>query len=266
MNKEALRIFKKIDYFQQLIDSYESPELAKWLAAQEQYFYLLNRDLKILLDNGITLSRLKEVYKDRFIKGNNLLETIYEIHFGSTLTKGFDNLHLNVTKSSQSNKDFDFQVKYKDAPINFEIKTRNDQFPFHGKKDGPLYSDTQETVDRKYINQTNKGDPESNKLRDIFRKARQQLPENGLNFIVLGQIFAHSDKDALWALRNAIFGDVVSKCYRNPPKKLIPYRYENGIFCLENFRHIVGVIWFRIEPNIISQKEKIRIFFEFVPK
>jgi len=261
MNKEAQRIFKKIDYFRQLIDSYESSELAKWIAAQEPYFYLLNRDLKLLIYHGTSLPRLKEVYKERFIKCNNVLETIYEIHFGAVLTKGFTNLHFKVPKSEQSNKDFDFQATYKNTSINFEIKTRIDLFPFHGEHNGPIYHDSHETVDKKYINQVNKGDPESSVLRDIFQSAKQQLPNNGLNLIVLGQIFAHSDKTALWALKNAIFGDLVHRTYRKNPKKLNPYRYKNGIFYSKSFSHIAGVIWFRIIPNIKSQKEKIRIFF-----
>jgi len=253
---------KEFPHFIELVQNEFPSELMKWITAKEEYFMLFEHDLESL-KNNIDIRILRKTYDKNFTKVFNVLETIYEIHFGALLANHFDNLELTVSTSESSNKNFDFRVGFNDAKLNFEVKTRIDAFPFRGKKsrNSYLYFGRQETIDKKFKNQVNKGEPESNNLRQILSVAKDQLPDSGFNFIAIGQVFCHSDFTALYSLKNALFGDLVQRTFRRIPGTFINVRYENGIFYNNRFNKIVGVVWFRLKRNKSGLTYVTQIFF-----
>lgn len=229
-------------------------ELKKWISAKEEYFILLEKDLENLLKKSVHIDVLHACYLSNFIKNFNILETIYEIHFGSFLTRISGSIELRVPKTrSKTGKNFDFKITIASHSLNFEVETRKDLFPFRGEKIAgtPIFYDQKETVDQRLFDRINRGNPESNAIRDKISEASTQLPDGGFNFVALGQIFGSSEEIAFWTVNNALYGDIYHVSERPAPKKLLPRRLPNGLFSglpeFKKFNKLNGVIWFQLE-------------------
>ena len=237
-------------------------ELKKWINVKKEYFILLEEDLENLLKKSVHIDVLRACYLSNFTKNFNILETIYEIHFGSLLTRICDSIELRVSKTrSKIGKNFDFKMKIANHSLNFEVETRKDLFPFRGEKipGTPIFSDQRETVDQRLFDRINKGNPESNAIRDKISEGSMQLPDGGFNFVALGQIFVASKEIALWAVKNALYGDLYHVSEISAPKKLQARRLPNGLFSglpeFKKFNKLNGIIWFqleRVDENIHS--------------
>lgn len=229
-------------------------ELKKWIINKEEYFILLEKDLRNILKKSVHIDILHACYLSNFTKNFNILAKIYEIHFGSLLTRISDSIELRVPKTrSKIGKNFDFKITIANHSLNFEVETRKDLFPFRGKKipDTPIFFDQKETLDQRLFDRINIGNPESNAIRDKISEASAQLPDGEFNFVALGQIFGASEEIALWAVTNALYGDLYHVSERSAPKKLLLRSLPNGLFSglpeFKKFNKLNGIIWFQLE-------------------
>jgi hypothetical protein len=239
--------------------------LREWAEAQKPYFLLLEKDLARLVGGGISISELRTCYKIEFINDSNILETIFEIHLGAMLSRLGSRLDIHPQKSKQSKKNYDFKVTIGSVQLNFEMKTRKDMFPFTPGKREPFACGRRETVDRRFLGGTNDGTSESTVIREIIEKALIQLPDIGPNFVVIGQIYTHTVKQALIDMNMAVFGDLAHYVERRNPDELLRRRLPNGIFNsdekADRYKKLNGVIWQYLEKNHGELEEYSCVFF-----
>jgi len=225
----------------------------------------LETDLDLLIGSGINISELRRCYKAKFIGDSDILETIFEIHFGAVLSRIGSRLCFHPQKSEHSKKNYDFKIAIESVQLHFEMKTRKDMFPFTPGKREPEANGRRETVDRRFLGGTNDGTSESTILRGIIDKALIQLPDIGPNFVVIGQIYSHSIAEALKNIDMAIFGDIIHYTERGNPNGLLTGRLFNGIFnCDEKagrYNKLNGIIWQYLEKNHGKLREYSHVFF-----
>jgi hypothetical protein len=175
-------------------------------------------------------------------------------------------LKLKVPLGGTSKKDFDAKVCILGMSVNIECTTRKDEFPYNlppikvGENAIPVYSGSRATLDPHDARQS--GIPSESRNRDLFHNPvpestvlRQslstklsQLPEAGINLIVLDQISGTRD-----SLEIAPFGPTVVGFLKLPGTRelkstayLFPYRaYDPGPNG-EPFRQLSAVLWFTL--------------------
>lgn len=229
--------------------------LLEWIEAKHEYFLLLEKDLTNLLRKSIRIDLLRNCYKDKFLKDCGVLETIYEIHFGSMLSKIADSISISIPRSPGEKTNFDFKAEIEAIPINIEVETRKDLFPFTGSRieNTEVYVAVRETVDKRLLNGKNVRTPESATIRTKIREAFNQLPDSGYNFVALGQVWAPRASLAARAVKDALYGDILIQAYKSAPGRIIKSRLPNGLFSInkddQKNNKLQGVIWFCLQEK-----------------
>jgi hypothetical protein len=163
-------------------------------------------------------------------------------------------------------KNFDVRANVRGCPINAECKTRKDDFPFNlpptleGPKKIPLYSGSRATLDPHDAAELGMGSgplpsdplfrpiPESTEIRRILLDGLSQLPEQGCNLLLFGQLNGTQDD-----LDAALLGAEVATFRADIKTKTTTCRWSRlptGAFGTgpegEPFRQLSGVLWFKL--------------------
>jgi hypothetical protein len=165
---------------------------------------------------------------------------MHEIYAAGRLCPISCKIEFEVSNPDKPGNNFDILANIEGTDVNFEVTTRQDNFPaINGKthiratvspaNSNPIYDKNKITYHK---------NPESDVLRGkLLDKAIKQLPRSGINVIVLGY---DGISNIEWHIMSALFGD--PKYLHGKDRLLEKERVQDGLFVEKDFTHIATVI------------------------
>ena len=242
----------------------ESDWIVVYISDRMLWFRELEADLVALVKNGVPLQRLASCYRDSLRNRTEVQKAIYEVHGAAMLSALARRTELHVPRGDGSNRNFDVLVEIDGAIINADSKTRKDEFPFNAsrieEKVGAIFGGSRATMDphdaadlgfpvqKGGHGPGHKATPESTVIRQILLDGIGQLPIQGCNLILFGQIDGNLDN-----LIDALFGTEYFEDRRDVTTGKFSgriVRAKNGAFSGgdddQAFRALSGVLWIRL--------------------
>jgi hypothetical protein len=237
---------------------------AERFAPMLAWYQQLEKDLE-LLERRLNRQMLISCYRDALRDEYSFVSTLYEIHGAALLSAEATAVYLHVPLGT-NRKNFDVRVRILRHVINADCKTRKDDFPFNirrreGGADGITgHYGARATIDPHDAENLGlesrqpAGDvdfrpiPESTVIRQILSETRSQLPENGRNLILFGQV----EGDRMH-LERALYGAEIGVIERNLETKEVRFGWSlsaTGAFGAglegEPFQWLSGILWYRL--------------------
>ena len=232
-----------------------------YVSSRVDSFQQLDTDLSVI-QRQVDLQKLKKNYQALLRDKNSFWTTLHEIHGISLISEISATLTLKVPTGDASQRDFDAQACVNGILVNIECKTRTDNFPFNLPPKRlelgthPVYSGSRATFDPHDLEQSSSGNsdplhipiPEATEVRRILSDALSQLPSNGVNLVILGQI--NGDKGSL---ETALYGPVAVTFWQDHSTRELKsdeIRLPHGAYDPgpngEAFRQLSAVLWFNL--------------------
>jgi hypothetical protein len=242
-----------------------------FLSLRLEWYDQLERNLRSLF-SSVGLQPLRKCYGSMLRDQKSIWTTLYEINGVSLVGEASTSLEIHVPRGDSSGRNFDAKAIINGTELNIECKTRKDDFPFNMPKilEGPeriaIHSGSRSTLDPHDAAELGLGfdfpdrdpsfktTPASTEVRQIMSKGLAQLPARGCNLILLGELGFSNDID------EALFGTELFYFHREAAtRQYLSHwtRAPTGAFCSgppgEPFRHLSGILWFRLLSALGSE-------------
>jgi len=212
-----------------------------------------------LLAKKVPVSQLIGAYRHMLRDHVGLLDAVYEIHAAAFLADIGDNVALHVRRATDDSRNFDVQVSICGHRVNADCKTRRDRFPFNMPRTELGFEGSRATLDphdfeivagraeNRPWDPTHISTPESTVVQQILLSALQQLPSDGSNLVLFGQVDGSREH-----LERALHGVPVLDIVRDHHNKTHTTEWRvTGTAAFRGdgaalFSGISAVLWFRI--------------------
>lgn len=188
-----------------------SQTMEEYISRRLSWFRQLEDDMN-LLNRQVSEETLISCYRAALRDRSQVQKAIYEAHGAALLSSIAMRTELHIPRGDGSGRNFDVRVNMQNSTINAESKTRKDEFPFNLPSSGNFHAGARATVDPHDaidlgIDPTLHApgiheirNPESTVIRQCLLEGLGQLPDDGYNIVLFGQIEGnrHNIEDALF--------------------------------------------------------------------
>ena len=254
----------KLPLLAQIVNAGWIKQHSNWFAELEDmpnpiWYEQVEVDLTALADK-VSVQKLALCYRSMLRDRHNFLDAAYEIHGAAFLARIGQKVDLHVPRGPKSQVNYDVRVEIDGVPIHADCKARRDEFPLKSSFKDPEggYSGSRaaldphdgaalgllpgtELADMKYV-----ATPESTVVRQLLGDALIQLPDDGVNMVLFGQIFGDREHLERALFRGAPVCDFVID---NATKKVVGTEWRqvgSTAFSDPAFTRLSGVLWMRM--------------------
>jgi hypothetical protein len=240
------------------------PAIAARFKAQRgprpEWYEQTDRDLQ-LLRTKVSMHELLACYKTMLRNHDRFLDAVYEIHGAALLASVADHVELHVSPAANSRRDFDVRAEIAGVVINADCKTRLDSFPVRPDFKDPegSYSGSRAALDpydadaMGLSRDTGSSGgrhisiPESTVIRQLIEKALAQLPDDGINVVLFGQIRGDRQHLERALFRGAPIADFI---VNNLTREVVGTENRGvgtTVFSDSRFVRLSAVVWMHID-------------------
>jgi hypothetical protein len=233
----------------------DNPE---WFAGSDRpwpvWYRQIDEDLAGLTAK-IPEAKLISCYRPMLRDRDGFISAVYEIHGAAVLAAASEHVELHVPRGSETKVNFDVLAIIDGVRVHADCKARRDDFPTKPQfKDSEFgYSATRAVLDPHDAvalgldaGSAQVPTPESTVIRGLLEEALRQLPEQGINMVLFGQVVGDREHLERALLRGATVVDFIVD---TATKKFIgteARQVGSVVFGDPKFERLSAVVWLRI--------------------